>query len=398
MSDYFDYSTGRLQPGTTARSSEINNLLDSIDVGLAKLPSEAHIKRGLINYAAAGGTASAITVTLPYPPDDYYDGMEVIFKSSLANTGATTINVNSLGVKDIRRQDGSVLQAGDIGANKIIPMRYNETSGFFEIVGSLTEGVGTMASQNATAVAITGGTIADVTMTGGTVGTHVAAAAPHSGHETPAGAQAKVDTHAAVAAPHSGHETPAGAAAKANAVQSNLDTHADLANPHSATATPTANRIAMFNASSLLNGTFPSGTAMLFNQTSAPTGWTKSTTHNDKALRVVSGTAGSGGSVTFTSAFANKGVAGTVGNTTLTTAQMPSHRHGQRARDYPSGNAYAQGPTVQSIVPENQSGTQTITQNMTDYAGSGSAHNHSFSGTAIDMAVQYVDVIIATKD
>src|SRR5712671_6740374 len=35
---------------------------------------------------------------------------------------------------------------------------------------------------------------------------------------------------------------------------------------------------------------FASGTRLLFQQTSAPTGWTKDTTHNDKALRVVSGT------------------------------------------------------------------------------------------------------------
>jgi len=54
---------------------------------------------------------------------------------------------------------------------------------------------------------------------------HKTAAAPHSGHETPAGAQAKVDTHANAAAPHSGHETPAGAQAK-------VDAHAAAADPH----------------------------------------------------------------------------------------------------------------------------------------------------------------------
>jgi len=53
-------------------------------------------------------------------------------------------------------------------------------------------------------------------------------------------------------------------------------------------------------------GSFASGTALLFQQTSAPTGWTKSTTHNDKALRVVSGAASSGGSVAFTSAFTSQ--------------------------------------------------------------------------------------------
>ena len=44
---------------------------------------------------------------------------------------------------------------------------------------------------------------------------------------------------------------------------------------------------------------------MLFAQTSAPTGWTKSTSHNKKALRVVSGT-GSGGNQTFNTIFASR--------------------------------------------------------------------------------------------
>jgi len=76
---------------------------------------------------------------------------------------------------------------------------------------------------------------------------HKAAAAPHSGHETPAGAQAKANTaeanakaytdaHEQKAAPHSGHETPAGAQAKANAAEANAkgytDTHAGTKNTH----------------------------------------------------------------------------------------------------------------------------------------------------------------------
>ena len=67
-----------------------------------------------------------------------------------------------------------------------------------------------------------------------------------------------------------------------------LDTYGHVTGLSSATVTiPTA---------------FASGTAMLFQQTSAPTGWTKSTTHNDKALRVVSGTASSGGTSAFSTA------------------------------------------------------------------------------------------------
>ena len=51
--------------------------------------------------------------------------------------------------------------------------------------------------------------------------------------------------------------------------------------------------------SAIENGVHASGTKMLFQQSTAPTGWTKQTTHNDKTLRVVTGTASSGGSNAF---------------------------------------------------------------------------------------------------
>jgi hypothetical protein len=48
---------------------------------------------------------------------------------------------------------------------------------------------------------------------------------------------------------------------------------------------------------------FSSGTRMTFNQTSAPTGWTKDTSTDNAGFRLVSGSASSGGSVDFTTAF-----------------------------------------------------------------------------------------------
>ncbi len=68
----------------------------------------------------------------------------------------------------------------------------------------------------------------------------------------------------------------------------------------------------------------PSGTRLLFVQTNAPTGWTKDTTQNDKALRVVSGSASSGGTTAFSTVFTSRTPAGTVGNTTLTVSQIPT--------------------------------------------------------------------------
>jgi hypothetical protein len=175
--------------------------------------------------------------------------------------------------------------------------------------------------------------------------------------------------------------------------------------------------------SAAAGGGFPSGTLMLFAQTTAPTGWTKSVTHDNKALRVVSGTASSGGSVAFTTAFVSQGVTGTianqtatnqaatqggtVGNTTLGTGEIPSHAHGRLYAWLGTGS----GGSNPNPLWDNKAGGPTFNTNNTGGGGahghsfSGSSHNHTqdahthtFTGTAINLAVQYVDVIIAAKD
>ena len=153
---------------------------------------------------------------------------------------------------------------------------------------------------------------------------------------------------------------------------------------------------------------FPSGTVLVFAQTAAPTGWTKSTTHNDKALRVVSGSASSGGSVAFTTAFASQAVAGTVGDTTLTSSQIPSHTHTASVTDPghshtlimtagagSGGTGYGGNPNG---GPFQTGSSYTGISVSISSTGGGSSHTHSFTGTAINLAVQYVDVILATKN
>jgi hypothetical protein len=151
---------------------------------------------------------------------------------------------------------------------------------------------------------------------------------------------------------------------------------------------------------------FPSGTVMLFAQTSAPTGFTKNTTTGDNsALRVVTGTASTGGSVAFTTAFASQAVtitavSGSAGATTLTTPQIPSHTHNSIQ---PPG--YYGSPVIvfSSSVKQQSPGTSPQTPQPTASTGGGSSHDHPFSfssatANAINLAVQYIDVIRATKD
>ena len=179
------------------------------------------------------------------------------------------------------------------------------------------------------------------------------------------------------------------------------------------------------------SGLIPSGTIMLFQQTTAPVGWTKLTTQNNKALRVVSGTAGTGGSASFTAAFnSNQTVSGTtgsssvtitgsVGSHTLTVSEIPSHSHftaketsvttngvfgavtnptmakggagGMGSSDY-----HIQYTTGNPDVGSTNSigGSSGHTHNVGSL--SGSAHTHGFS-TTFNQDVQYVDIILAQK-
>lgn len=144
---------------------------------------------------------------------------------------------------------------------------------------------------------------------------------------------------------------------------------------------------------------FDSGTRMMFAQTAAPTGWTKDTTnYNEHALRVVTGTAGTGGSSNFSSALGTPSVSGslsgTVGSTTLTTTQMPSHNHSETYGwlGTPSGGGY-------NPLWDNKGANYTFYVNST---GGNGSHDHSFSGSlsgaSASISVKYLDVITATKD
>lgn len=146
---------------------------------------------------------------------------------------------------------------------------------------------------------------------------------------------------------------------------------------------------------------FPSGTKMLFQQTAAPTGWTKDTTHNDKALRITNGTVGTGGSVAFETAFASQTPAGSisvsVASHTLLLTQIPSHSHTISLFDSSSPDGSPRKVAATDDI--NDSRGTTVSQT----AGGGQGHGHpnstgTFTGTPIDLDVSYVDVIIAAKD
>ena len=141
---------------------------------------------------------------------------------------------------------------------------------------------------------------------------------------------------------------------------------------------------------------FASGTKMLFGQTAAPTGWTKITTDDDAALRIVSGTVGSGGSSGLSTALATPTVTGTIagstGSHTLSIAEMPSHNH--------SAYRYNTESNRWAVSYVNSGGATTNAAILN--TGGGGSHSHSlsatFSGGVAAINVKYVDAIMASKD
>ena len=156
----------------------------------------------------------------------------------------------------------------------------------------------------------------------------------------------------------------------------------------------------------------PPSTKMLFVQSSAPTGWTKETDHNDKALRVVSGSASTGGSVNFTSAFQSQSVSGSVsGNVdydntsatsgggggmnvslghsdysgnlafsgatnlhTLVSGELPSHSHNFHRTRWATAAGGGGDPGAEFGTMNSGAWSETNTQNH----GSSVGHNHTY--------------------
>lgn len=148
-------------------------------------------------------------------------------------------------------------------------------------------------------------------------------------------------------------------------------------------------------------GIFPQTSAVVFWQAAAPTGWVTVTTHDNKALRVVSGAAaGSGGTNDFTTTMGSArplsanvpvSVVGAAGQaTTLDTNTIPAHAHPANA----GGAVGASGGGVTHVAPTGNTGS----------IGNGGSHTHPVTvndangpiNTTIDFAVQYIDTIYCT--
>jgi len=128
--------------GNTVSSLEYNNIVNPLSnlitsTGQTIDTSNTQVVKAVADYAAVGtfytdsGTANSYVLSAignRLAPNAYSEGMEIRFRSTNANTGASTVNVAGLGVKNIKQGDGSTdIAAGDISPNFDTRARYDGT-------------------------------------------------------------------------------------------------------------------------------------------------------------------------------------------------------------------------------------------------------------------------------
>ena len=139
--DYFIHSDNVVVTGTTAVAGHINNVALAIETGFDKMPSKLELDENRYNYAVATGSANAYVASLPQTLT-LTDGMSLVFKAAVANTGATTLNLNSLGAKSIVNADGTSLASGAIVLNQPVAVRYESVNGRYVLMSMSPNVVG----------------------------------------------------------------------------------------------------------------------------------------------------------------------------------------------------------------------------------------------------------------
>jgi hypothetical protein len=150
----------QLIPTNTFATQSGNILLSTLDTNFNQIASFLNNPNNYTNYLVDSGVANAYVVTFPtgIAPSSYAAGLAVTMKVGNANTTASTINVNSLGVKSIVKGGGTALSSGDLPAGAVVTMVYDGTNFVVTSLTSSSSGVRsgittvtlTSASPNAT--------------------------------------------------------------------------------------------------------------------------------------------------------------------------------------------------------------------------------------------------------
>jgi len=99
-------------------------------------PSTLRAKR-YHSFAADAGATDAYAITVTPSISAYTDGDIFVFEAATVNTGNATLNVNSVGAKNILKYGNVTLADGDIKAGSIVMVAYDADSDTFMLQSSI---------------------------------------------------------------------------------------------------------------------------------------------------------------------------------------------------------------------------------------------------------------------
>lgn len=338
--------------------STVNNSARAMMAAVAKWRAD------MSGNTTTGGTSTAYTYTSNQTFTSLTDGIFITARMSATNGAAPTLNVDSLGARSIATYYGTAIPTGALPSGSIQRFTYDATDNKWIVHGRFAD-------------IATAGDHGDITVSGTTW---------------------TIDNSAISTAK----------IADNGVTNAKLNTMAtQTIKGRNAAGTGDPEDLSVATVKTMLE-MIPSGTKMLFRQTSAPTGWTKDTTYNNAAVRIVSGTvsqqttAGNEFTTLLTSrTIAQANLPSYTLPETLSVASHGTHTHGVSVKaafgvDLGSTGSYSVLLTSSSTL-----GTATT---VTSDAGGSASHSiagsvtSGGSGTALNFDVNYVDVIIAQKD
>jgi len=162
--------------GTVINSTHWNAALDDIETALSTVsattralwPTAGQVQDSAFSSGTVGGSANAVTLTLSPAPTAYASKMRVWWVVASTNTGAATVNVNSIGAKNIfKKTAGGIvaLTGGEMVATQTVTATYDGTQFVLE---SLPEGTKGADIASASTVDLGAATGSYVVITGST--------------------------------------------------------------------------------------------------------------------------------------------------------------------------------------------------------------------------------------
>ena len=89
----------------------------------------AAISNGVpLTIPSSTGSSNAFVITYSPVPTAYVTGQHYPFIANFSNTGAATVNVNSLGAKSIKKNGATALASGDIASGQVVDEVYDGTN------------------------------------------------------------------------------------------------------------------------------------------------------------------------------------------------------------------------------------------------------------------------------